>query len=89
MPRQILIELIRDSVYLPQSAPRHGREVVVLIMQTYVIGKIIENPVIRECFRDNGVGQGIFGGGRDGGEDIMLRYKMPRTWMQTPRQETR
>lgn len=28
---------------------------MVLVMQAYIIGQVIENPVIREGFRDDGV----------------------------------
>lgn len=83
MPWQISIKLIRHPVHLPQSAPRHGREIVMFIMQAHIIREIIENPVVGERLRDRRVCQGIFGGGGQGGEDIVLCDKMPRTWMQT------
>ena len=38
MSRQIFIKLIRDPIYLPQSTPRHGREIVMLVVQSHVVG---------------------------------------------------
>lgn len=45
--RQITIELIRDLVKLPQPGPRDRREVVVLVVQTDVIGEEVERSVVR------------------------------------------
>lgn len=59
------------------------------IMQAHIIREIIENPVVGERLRNRRVCQGIFGGGGQGGEDIVLCDEMPRTWMQTAGQETR
>lgn len=46
--RQITIELIRDLVKLPQPGPRDRREVVVLVVQTHVVGQDVQNTVVRE-----------------------------------------
>lgn len=53
--RQIVVELVSDTIELRQSGPRHGREIVVLVMQSDVVGEVVQHAVVAECLRDGDV----------------------------------
>jgi hypothetical protein len=51
MARQIAVKLIRNLVQLPQPSPRHGREVVVLVVQADVVREQVQHAIVRESLR--------------------------------------
>lgn len=44
--RQILVEFLGNLVDLPESGPRNGREIVMLVVQTDVVGQVVERSVV-------------------------------------------
>lgn len=48
--RQIGVKLSGDAVKNWQLRPRHSGKVVMLVMQTHIIGQKIQRPVVRICF---------------------------------------
>ena len=49
---QVIVKLVRDLVQFVQTRPRHGRKVVVLIVQADVVGEEVEHAVVRVRLRD-------------------------------------
>jgi hypothetical protein len=45
---QVLVEFLCNLVDLPESGPRNSREIVVLVVQTNVVGQVVEGSVVRE-----------------------------------------
>jgi hypothetical protein len=51
MARQIAVEFIRNLVQLPQPGPRHGRKIMVLVVQAHVVREQVQHAVVRESLR--------------------------------------
>lgn len=75
MVGQILVELFRNLVDLPEPGPRNGGEIVVLVMQTDVVCEEVEGSVVRESlgYQDTLLGvTSLFAFERGAIEDIVL-----------------
>ena len=44
--RQVAVELICDPVQLPQPGPRNSWEVMVLVVQTHIVGQDVQDTVV-------------------------------------------
>lgn len=51
MAGQLVVKFMRDAVKHGQSRPWYGGEIVMLVMQTHVVGKDIERSIVRERLR--------------------------------------
>lgn len=58
MRREWLVELARDLSQLMKSGPGNRREVMVLVVQTDVVGEEVENAIVRVCLHRGGAIRG-------------------------------
>ena len=103
MTRQIIIKLMRQLPQLRQPCPRHSGKVVVLVVQTYIVGQVVERAIVgvglfglgdsvgrTQGEGGCGVGSGGRGGcgrGRRGGHDVVLGDEVPSYRVQAAREE--
>lgn len=91
--RQVAVEFIGDLVELPQTCPRHGGEVVVLVVQADVVREQVQRAVVRERLRRRGefsflaLFVRLLQGARVLGEDVMLGDEVACDWVQRAGEE--
>ena len=89
MPGQILIELLGNLIHGRQPTPRHGREIMVLIVQPHVPGEKVQRAVVRVRLRHRRLelGARIARLARQVREDVVLGDEVAGEGVQTSREE--
>lgn len=89
MPGQILIELLGNLINRRQPAPRHGWEIMVLIVQPHVPGKEVQRAVVRVRLRHRRLElrARVPRLARQVREDVMLGDEVASERVQTSREE--
>ena len=82
MGRQIAIEFLCDVMEHGKTSPRYGREVMMLVMKTYIICEDVQWAIIRKCFRYWSQARGISCARRLFLEYVMFGDEMSRARVQ-------
>lgn len=85
--RQIIIKLMRDLVELRKARPRHGREVVVLVVESDIVCEEVEDAVVGVCLRDWDLVRWVRGVLGRLLKDVMLGDEVACTGMERASQE--
>jgi hypothetical protein len=84
---QLVVELVRDPVELGEPGPRDGREVVMLVVQTNVVGEKVKDAVVRVRLGDGDLVRGVRRVLLGLLEDVVLGDEVAGTGMQRPGKE--
>lgn len=94
MLRQRVVEFLGNLVQLPQTRPRHRREIMVLVVQPDIVREEVQRAVVRERLRRR---RQLHGGGRRGVtglwwlplEDVVLGDEVASAGVQRAGEERR
>lgn len=83
MTGQRLVELLGHLIHGRESGPRNGREVVVLVVQTDIVGEPIEGAVVGKCLGHGDHVAGVLLRRGDGFVDVVLGDEVASQGVQT------